>query len=80
MDDVISEDGKYSWIFQMSWMLLPVSTVVFQFFLATGKRVVGLAAVQPWHRTPDPVQQLLNWNMDHKYNVYTFMNIKYSKQ
>lgn len=37
---------------------LPVSTVVFQFFLATGKRVVGLAAVQPRHGTPDPVQQL----------------------
>lgn len=43
-----------------AWRLVftPISTVVFQLLLATGKRVVGLAAVQPGHRTPDPFEKL----------------------
>lgn len=40
----------------------PVGTIVLQFLLAAGKRVVGLAAVEPGHGAADPVQQLLVYN------------------
>lgn len=50
---------KLSLLLHAWWLVLtPVSTVVFQLFLATDKRVVGLAAVQPRHCAADPFQKL----------------------
>lgn len=52
---------KLSLLLHAWWLVLtPVSTVVFQLFLATGKRVVGLTAVQPGHCAADPFQELRN--------------------
>lgn len=45
-------------------VLAPVSTVLLKFLLHTSQRVVCLAAVEPWHCAPDPLQQL--WTLTRK--------------
>lgn len=53
-----------------------ISTVVFQLLLATGKRVVGLAAVQPGHCATDPFEKLKFWNSFCNIDTYGISKIR----
>jgi len=50
---------QLGFLFDTWGLVLPaVSSVFLQFPLDAGQRVVGLAALQPGHGPPDPLQQL----------------------
>lgn len=41
-------------------MLAAISTVLLQFLLDAGQRVVGLTSIQPWRGTANPVEKLID--------------------